>query len=46
MYMVVDARGRSLSEIMDERPSDELAWQIWDQALPLPQGNYPRVRKL
>jgi hypothetical protein len=43
MYMVVDERETPLSELLDERPGDDLAWQLWDTALPIPEGNYPRI---
>lgn len=49
MYVVTDANGAVLSDLLTDRPTDEQCWRVWDTALvgnDLPAGNYPRVRKL
>jgi hypothetical protein len=46
MFMVVDETGTPVSELLDDRPDDDEVWRIWDTALPLPRGNYPKVAEI
>lgn len=48
MYVVTDAEGNELTELLDEYPTPAEQWQAWDVALlpdgDVPRGHYPRVQ--